>query len=219
MIKSLKRNQILLTPFVATKQWNISNTSNESLIILESTGSNDGLPVALTFIDYTESSSYVNSNCDIALEQQDSDVIDSVSGLKVVGIFYPDTEPQNFDGTYKRSIYAQVKTMFYNSYVDPTKIWGIENIDFELSKTKRHLSDQFQLINIPRNVFGDVINKNTVVMYDTTQDNDYVITDDGSGNLLAGTNLFSRQQEIGESKNYFVTGSSSYCNSYVSSSF
>ena len=34
------------------------------------------------------------------------------------------------DRTYKRLIYSQIKNSFYNDYNDPTKMFGLENIDF-----------------------------------------------------------------------------------------
>jgi hypothetical protein len=105
--------------------------------------------------------------------------------------------------------------MFYNSYFDPSKVWGSENIDFQLSKTKRNLSDKFRLFNIPREVFGDKIVPKSVVAFDDTLDNDYIITDDGNGNLFAGTNLFSFQQELGKFINEFNANESSHaCDLY-----
>ncbi len=215
MIKLLKKYQVQVTPFTATKDWNLNNTDNQNLLLFESTGSDDGLPIALEFIDYDLNWAFDNTQCDIALEQQPNDLATSQIGLNVQGIVYPVTEPTNDDGTFKRSIYHQVKTMFYNSYLDPSKIWGVENIDFTLSQTQRSLSDQFRLVDIPRNVYGDKITPNTVVVYDNTLDNVYTITDDGNGNLFAGKNLFSHQQELGEYTNEFISSvSSSYCDFY-----
>ncbi len=217
MIKLLKKYQVQVTPFVTTKNWNLNNVYNENLILFESTGSDDGLPFALEFLDYGDGSELpiTNSLCDITLEQQTNDLATSQTGLNVKDIVNINSEPTNDDGTYKRSIYHQVKTMFYNSYLDPSKIWGIENIDFTLSQTKRNLSDQFRLIDIPRNVYGDKIMPKTVKVYDNTLDNVYTITDDGNGNLFANKNLFSHQQELGEYKNTFISNmSSSYCNYY-----
>lgn len=225
MIKLLKQYQIQVTPFVATKDWYLNNTDNENLILFESTGSDDGLPIALEFIDYGDGSQLptTNSLCDIALEQQTNDLATTQIGLNVKGIFYPNIEPINVDGTYKRSIYHQVKTMFYNLYLNPSKIWGIENIDFPLSQTQRLLSDEFRLVDIPRMAYGDKIIPNTIVIYDNTLDNPYIIKDDGNGNLFAGSNLFSHQQELGEYINEFITNeTSSYCNYYwnnISGSF
>jgi hypothetical protein len=212
MIKSLKRYQICLTPFEATKNWALNNSDNNNLLLTE-----DDYPIALEFIDYGDGSDLPQENalCDIALEQQGTDLATIEDGLYVTGPFYPDIDPVNTDGTYKRSIYYQVRTMFYNMYLDPTKIWGTENIDFELSKTKRILTEQFRLFDIPRIVFGDKMTPKSVTMTDNTLDNPYTITDDGNGNMFAGTNLFSHQQELGEYGNEFIVDmSSSLCDWY-----
>ena len=210
MIKLLKQYQITSTPFNATKNWSLNNTDNTNLLLTE-----DDYPVALEFIDYSYNSSSVNSNCDIALEQQDNNDANLEEGRKVLGSFYPNLDPINLDGTYKRSIYYQIRTAFYNKYYNPSKIWGLENIDFELSKTKRILTDQFLLMGIPRKIFGDKIIPNSITIHDNSLDNPYTITDDGNGNLFAGINLFSHQQEVGEYKNGFIAEkSSSYCDFY-----
>jgi hypothetical protein len=216
MIKALKKYQIQMTPFNATKDWALNNTGNDDLLLFESTGSEDGIPFALEYVDYGEGNSYPieNSSCSIALEQQGDDLAIYNQGLKVVGPFYPETDPQNPDGTYKRPIYYQVKTTFYNTYFDPSKIWGSDNIDTELSKTKRVLSDKFYVLDIPKIVYGEKILPNTVNMVDETFDNSYYITDDGNGNLLAGTNVFLRQQVLGEFQNVFTAGYSTYCDAY-----
>ncbi len=216
MIKPLKKYQIQVNPFEATYDWSLTNTDNENLLLYESTGSDDGEPYALEFIDYSQSYAFDNYNCALAQEQQtNGNVITVDYGLNVSGLFYPDTDPQNNDGTYQRMIYAQIKTTFYNEYRDPTKIWGVETIDFDLSKTTKNLSDEFRIIYIPQISFGDKIVPNTVIFTDNTLDNPYTITDDGNGNLLAGNNLFSHQQEVGNYTNNFIADiSSSYCDYY-----
>lgn len=216
MIKALKKYQVQLTPFEATREWSLNNIENDNLLLFESTGSDDGMPYALEFIDYSQGPFPVDNNeCNIALEQQDSDFTVIEQGQKATGLVYPTTELKNPDGTFMRSIYSQVKTMFYNNYIDPSKIWGIENIDFELGQTKRLLADQFRLFNIPRHVFGDKMSPNSIQMNDNTLDNPYTIVDDGNGNLFAGTSLFSHQQELGEYINEFIADlTSSYCDYY-----
>ena len=216
MIKALKKYQVQLTPFVATKNWALNNTDNSNVLLTEDADP-DEYAVALQFIDYGDGSELPieNSLCNIALEQQGTDLATVEDGLYVTGPFYPNTDPQNMDGTYKRSIYYQVRTMFYNTYLNPTKIWGLENIDFELSKTKRLLTEQFKLFEIPRVVFGEKMTPNSITMTDNTLDNPYTITDDGNGNLNAGMNLFSHQQEVGKFTNEFVSSlSSSLCDWY-----
>ena len=214
MLKLLHKDDTQTTPFVATKNWELSNVTNGDLILMEHSGS-DGLPVALEYLEYSTNSLPITaSGCNIALEQQSENLATLREGLKVTGLFYPDQDPQNIDGTYKRMIYAQVSNMFYNTYRDPTKIWGTETLDFELSKTEKFVSDRFRLIDVPTVVFGEKMLPSTVVLYDTTTDNNYTITDDGNCNLFAGSNLFSKQQELGEYQNNYLTGSSDLCDYY-----
>lgn len=217
MIKLIKKFQIKLTPFDATKTWNMSTTNNQDLL-LHDTGSSTTLefPVALEFIDYGSIGDLPTENfeCDIALEQQSDDLINTRLGLKTSGLFYPELDPINEDGTYKRVVYSQVNTMFYNNTKNPTQTWGMNNIDFILSKTKRRISDEFQLFDVPKNIYGDKIIPNTVTIRDNSLDTNFVITDDGNGNLMAGSNLFSKFQQIGDFNNEFSSGGSSYCNDY-----
>jgi hypothetical protein len=70
------------------------------------------------------------------------------------------------------------------------------------------------MFEIPQIVFGERIIENTVVLFDTTTDNNYTIIDDGNCNLFAVTNLFSHQQELGKYLNEFITGSNDDCDYY-----
>ena len=99
MIKLLKRYEIHTTPFEATKNWAINNIRNDNLLLYESTGSDDGLPYALEYVDYGSNIAYPVpiSSCDISLEQQDADLANLESGLNIIGIFYPELDPQNID--------------------------------------------------------------------------------------------------------------------------
>jgi hypothetical protein len=217
MIKDLKRYQLKLTPFQATKNWELDNIFNDNLLLLEQTGS-DGSDIALglEFLEYGDGSEspQTGSACDISLEQQDADRALFKEGQNISGLFYPDSDPKNSDGTYKRLVYSQYKSSFYNDFRNPTEIWGVENIDFELSKTKRYLAQGIQVFEIPRLVYGDKILPKSVVMHNQSQDNEYVVMDDGDGNLIAGINLFSHVQEIGKFGNDFTVGSSGFCNDY-----
>lgn len=218
MLKEFKRYQIQTIPFQAVKSWGLNNTQNDDLLLFESTGSDDGEPIDIEYVDFGSpgDTPTTASHCEIALEQQDADRATYREGLLLVGPFYPDTDPVNVDGTYQRSVYSQVRTSFYNDYRDPTKLFGMENIDFENARTKRRLAEKLRMFDIPRLVFGDKIIPNTVQIYDTSLDNDYTIEDDGYGNLYARRNLFSKQQEIGDFTNEFNESvSSSFCDSYL----
>ena len=216
MLKSLHKNDTQTLPYIATKNWKLSNVANGDLILMEHSGS-DGLPVALEYLDYTPGGPVIDYGCDIAKEQQSTDRVIPRSGLKITGIFYPELDPINPDGTFQRVVYSQTVTTFYNKYRDPTKMWGLEEIDFEKSQTKRFVADKFKLFIIPQIIFGEKVLENTVVLYDTTTDNNYTITDDGHCNLFAGTNLFSNQQEISHHQNEYELGYTNFCDGYNSS--
>lgn len=220
MIKELKKFQIRTTPFQATKNWQLDNVYNEGVILLEQTGSDGGdLAMALEYIDYGDGSgpAVTGSTCDIALEQQLADQATYREGLKIEGIFYPDTDPQNFDGTYKRVVFSQINTMFYNHLRNPTEIWGAENIDFDLSQTKRRITDQIKVFSVDRSIYGDKIIPGSIRIHDYRQDNDYVIEDDGYENLMMTKNLFIHVQEIGDFANWFADGSDGTCDGYFPS--
>lgn len=210
MLKGLEKNDTTLTPYVATKNWNLSNIANTDLVLAE-----NGNPVAVESVLYTFTTATPFSSCSVALEQQSQDLVRFKEGLKITGLFYPD-DPINVDGTYKRLVHAQVATMFYNHFRDPTQIWGTEKIDFDTSETKRFLSDLIKLLDIPTDIFGDKIVEGSVQIIDDTLDNPTIIKDDGNNNLFAGPNLFSKQQELGQHPNLFQTGSDSTCVNYFS---
>jgi hypothetical protein len=209
MLKQLYKDDTILTPFATTKDWNLSNVANTDLVLAE-----NGNSVAVENIDYGILTASLVSKCSVALENQTFDLIRYREGQKITGLFYPDQDPRNFDTTYKRLVYGQIKNMFYNNYRDPTKMWGLEKIDFDKSFTKKFLADYIRVFDIPTDVFGQKIVEGTITLTDNTLDNDYSIQDDTFGNLLAGTNLFSKQQEIGKSTNFFITGSDSTCDAY-----
>jgi hypothetical protein len=209
MLKTLCKNDITITPYVATKKWESSNVANEDVVLAE-----NGNPVAVEYINYFFDYVETGSFCSVAKENQENDLTKYREGLKKSGLFYPDLESTNNDGTYKRIVYNQIKTMFYNNYRDPTKTWGLEKIDFNTSNVKKFLSDHIRVFDIPTIIMGENIVKNTIVLSDNSIDSNYSITDDGDGNLFAGTNLFSRRQEIGDFENKFVTGSNTLCYNY-----
>lgn len=214
MIKNFKRSDIQNTPFVATKPWVLSSFQNQDLVIVEETPQE--IPVAQEFIDYEggDNLPILNRECNIALEQQDLDNILYEEGQKHDGMFN-ETDPRNNTGTYKRLIYTQVKNAFYNDWNDPTKMFGMENIDFQTSDIKKFLSDEFRVFTITRDYFGEKILENTVVLVDNSLDDNFQIVDDGKGNIVAKENLFSRIQEVRKFYNKITDSiTSSVCTSY-----
>lgn len=212
MLKGLHKENVVITPYVVTKQWNLSNVNNEDLVLAE-----NGDTIAVESLIYHYTYVETSSLCGIAKEEQENDLAKYREGLRNFGLIYPDQEPSNPDGTYKRVIYNQFKTTFYNNYRDPTKMWGLEKIDFDNSKVKKFLSDQIRVFYIPTEIMGEGILKNSITLIDNTLDTFYTITDDGNCNLFAGTNLFSKVQTIGNFQNIFITGSDGSCNNYFTS--
>ncbi len=80
--------------------------------------SKDFFSHTIEYIDFGDGSETptTNSACNIALEQQIADKVQYRQGLTVTGPFYPETDPINVDGTYKRSVYAQIKTVLRFGY-------------------------------------------------------------------------------------------------------
>jgi len=211
MLKSLKKSNTYVSPFLTFKDRTLSNVENDDLLLTEA---DEG--VILEYADYGDGSGLpiINTDCLIALEQQTNDRAVIQEGLDRKGIFYPDLEPMNPDGTFKRVIYSQTKLMFYNHYSDPTKIYGLENIDFPKSMTSKFLADKIKVFHIPTRVFGEKLQETTVELVDNSLDNSYAIFDDGHNNLFAGSDLFSKQQEVGDFTNEFVSGSINTCANY-----
>ena len=210
MLKTLYKNDTTVTPYVATKNWHLSNIDNSDLILSEG-----GNPIISEQVIYTLTEVITSSvDCDIAKEDQSLDLANVRDGLKISGIFYPQSDPVNIDGTYKRMVYAQIKTTFYNNYRDPTKMWGLEKIDFDSSNTKKFLPDSIKILEIPTKIMGEKIVEGTIEITDNSIDDLHLIIDDGQNNLFAGINLFSKRQELGDYKNTFISGSNLICDNY-----
>ena len=110
MLKTLTKFDTTTTPYIATKNWNLSNISNNDLVLAES-----GNSVAVESVKYHYTYIETSSFCSLAKEDQSNDLAQYREGIKISGLFYPDQDIQNIDGTYKRVIYNQIKTMFYNN--------------------------------------------------------------------------------------------------------
>ena len=211
MIKQINHQNLLTTPFVAAKAWNLSNAQNEDVIVLEQSPSTG---VALDYIDYSSGTPVLSDACSIAIEQQHADLVSYEEGITGSGKFNPNAEPQNSNGTYKRLVYNQIKRAFYNSYNNPLEIFGTEHIDFPLSRTNRNFADEFRMFTIPQNIFGDKIVPSSIKFYDTNLDDNIEIFDDGYQNLIAGKNLFSKIQEVRHISNLINSGSVETCSDY-----
>lgn len=221
MIKNINhQNSNILSPFTAVKSWELYNTHNDDLILLEP--SRSGVEyydtfVAQDYIDYS-GTPILNRECNIALQQQDNDDAKYEEGVRGSGLFFPEAESQNDNGSYKRLVYNQTEKAFYNKYHNPINIFGMDNIDFPLSQTNRYLANQFLMFSIPRQIMGDRLVAGTIQMFDNNLDDNVEINDDSHGNLIATKNLFSRIQEVRPLGNTLMEGAANQvCDSYASS--
>lgn len=224
MIKQINHQNILTTPFIAEKSWEMYNVDSNDLVLQEPYSSSwDGLSwvptaipdtnTALEYVQYTETGSVLNRDCNIALEQQTTDLAIFQEGINVTSSYDPSANLTNLDGTYKWLVYSQIKNSFYNSYNNPLQIFGVEYFDFPLSKTVRHLANNIKIFTIPQKNFGDTIKGESVEFFDAAFNDNNVIRDDGYQNLWIGENLFSNVQEVralGSIPNLILDGDSGY---------
>lgn len=201
MIKSLNRDDVQVTPFVAKKLWNPTNIEATDLILWMS-GSLSG-SISHIYIDYGDgtTSPVTNSVCNLALQQQEDNFVQYHRGLNITGTFFPvgnqyynsTSNPVNIDGTYMRMVYNTNKQLFYNTYDNPIQLWGVEN--FNLQSTYRILTDVMDVFTIPKSYFGEKISPYSVKIIDDQYDFNYIIVDDGNGNLILTGSYFSTFQE------------------------
>lgn len=203
MIKNLNRDDIQVTPFIAAKTWNIQNIEDTDLILWMS-GSESG-SLSHMYIDYGDGStaSFVNSSCSLALQQQNLQLeIEYQRGISGSGTYFPvnspyynsDSQPVNQDGTYMSVVYNVNKNLFYNTYENPTQIWGLENIN--LNFNNRLLTNAMDVFTLSKNQFGEKIIPNSVVIKDNLGEIDYTIIDDGNTNLILDGIYFSTFQKV-----------------------
>lgn len=214
MIKYIN-HQNKTSPFRATKARELYNVQNPATLLLEAQSQSvliSDTNVALDYVDYITGTPLLNRDCNIALEQQEEDKAiyeEGVSG-SAYGFNSASAETNLNTGTYKGLLYNQIYRAFYNTYHNPTEIFGMENIDFPLSKTRRYLADKFRMFTIPRLVMGDKISPGSVQFQDTAFDDNVRVQDDANGNLIAGDNLFSKVQEVRVHGNWILSGTASY---------
>lgn len=204
-----------VSPFRANKTQRLFNVQNEDCVILEELSASVEISetqVALEYVDYSSGTPFLNQDCNIALEQQTDDQASFEEGISGSLMPYePGVDSFNLHtGTSKLLLFNQMRRAFYNDYHNPTEIFGMENIDFPLSKTNRYLANNFIMFTIPRIVMGDKIQPGSVQFQDTTFDDNILIQDDFNGNLIAGDNLFSKVQEVRGLGNSIYQGTSSY---------
>lgn len=211
MIKALNKGSIVVTPFSTQRDEHLSNVTNEDIVLTEA---DEG--VTMEYADYGNGSGFpvINTDCLIALEQQENNRLSVRRGEKRKGIFNPDNEPRNPDGTFQRVVYSQIRTMFYHGSDDPAKNFGLEHIDFPSSRTQKFLQNSLFVVDVPHRIMGEKIQPGTVQLVDGTSDDEATISDDGHNNLYASRDIFWKKQEVGRFNNEFATGSFNNCSAY-----
>ncbi len=203
MIKNLQHNDIGLTPFIATTTWNPQNVRNSNLI-LWSSGSLSG-SISMTYLDYGDGStatSSINSSCSLALSPQSGSILAYQRGLNISGTFFPTSSiyynsasnPLNLDYSYMRLVYTMHKNLFYNSYNNPSQIYGLENINLQAST--RLLTNVMDIFTLKQTQFGEKILPNSVRIVDTFGDEPYILIDDGNTHLKLSGSYFINYQKI-----------------------
>jgi hypothetical protein len=217
MIKHINHQNFSTTPFVAAKSWDLYNIQNDDIVLLETSSSNQTeFGVSMDYLDYTSGTPTLNRSCNIALENQDADMLSFQEGITGSGMFDSASAERNVDGTYKALVHNQIKNAFYNRRNNPTQIFGTEYIDLPLGRTERFLSDYFRMFTIPREVFGEKIQPLSVRFTDNNLDDNVTIQDDGYQNLTAGADLFSKVQEVRAFR--YPTGSNLILDGFISNS-
>ena len=87
------------------------------------------------------------------------------------------------------------KNSFYNTYNNPTQLFGIESLD--VRGEHRILTDVIDVFTIPKEKFGSKIIPKSIQLVDNLEDGNYIINDDGKTNLILSGSYFSTFQEIG----------------------
>lgn len=110
MIKHINHQNFLTTPFVTVKSWELLGFQNEQVVLTEPLSGSSSIPpysIALDYIDENFGDPILDRECNIALEQQEPDIVlydEGISG----------SSDTNADGSDKGLLHRQIKNAFYN---------------------------------------------------------------------------------------------------------
>lgn len=192
MIKALERASVTTVPFKTHKSWNVDTAEQADLLLLEQSGSDEGM-----FVNEFYTSSL------LALEQQSYNGFFRVlEGLHISGTFFETSSihwssidnPINWEGSYKRLVYDSVDHLYYRNQGSPLTMFGLriyKDVSYLGKREIRHINDRVLTARLPIGYYGERILPNSVHITDFSNFHEkFIITDDAHTNLiLSGSNF------------------------------
>jgi len=102
-------------------------------------------------------------------------------------------QPYSLGTFYKLPTFFSMEHLYYDKFDQPFNSFGGNNTQIE----KRELHNIINVISVPRDIYGEQINPNSVKITDNSTDSTLTIVDDGSGNLYD----FQYSESFAEYKN------------------
>lgn len=231
MIKFFKTQDVLTTRFVATKPQLIDNILVD--LILGNDGEETVFPISIPFLecDNNKSGSCQPIKIDSAyladsnFIQEDIPVFEIGKQINSSSVFYPsgsagwsnETNPVNYNGTYKGQVYNTIKKMYYNDYNNSYNIFGLN--DLNLQTKKLNLTNEFSLYSLSIDQAGDTIRPKTLMITNQTGDVLSDIFDDGNNNLYLTGSHFVNYYQFTSNNTSLVTSYGQYgLSSYLQNS-
>ena len=111
-----------------------------------------------------------------------------IYGTTGSGLFDPDTDETNIDGSYKRLVYKSIKSQFYTNPATSSILTEVGKRRSYASTNERVIQNDIAVISIPQSKYGNGIKVGSVVLRDDSINRTY--TDDNFSNLIdSGSNI------------------------------
>lgn len=200
MFKEIQLSERSVRPFKVYKNWNIDLYSNSDSLLTTEDGD-----IILSSLEVPSGSYEITASLATEFQEGLHRIQVSEGEMSPTNLFYDsssryynsESNPINWTGTYKRSVYNLVKEKFYNE--NRAENFGIETLGRSPNGEyleNRTIFDRITLAKIPQQVFGETIIPGSVTIVDRSYtDNTFVIQDDGLTNLSA-LNYYSVSDEI-----------------------
>jgi hypothetical protein len=111
-----------------------------------------------------------------------------IYGTTGSGLFDPDTDETNIDGSYKRLVYKSIKSQFYTNPATSSILTEVGKRRSYASTNERVIHNDIAVISVPQSKYGNGIKVGSVVLRDDSINRTY--TDDSFSNLIdSGSNI------------------------------